>query len=161
MSINLTGGVPTWFMDKFKEDLYHVCQQKQSLLERAVKIEPVMGAEDMAFDMMDKIEMQAKEGRNPETPRNDVSTQRRWVFHDPYHNALQFDKDDNLEHKLDPAGAAVTALRRGRNRKVDDIVLAAFEASVYSGRRNNSSSITWASQSGNVIYTDTSGGRTI
>jgi len=161
MAITLTGGVPTWFVDKFKGDLYHVCQQKQSLLERAVKIEPVMGAEDMAFDMIDKIEMQRKEGRNPETPRNDVSTQRRWVFHDPYHNALQFDKDDDLEHKLDPAGAVVTALRRGRNRQVDDIILAAFDATVNSGRRNNSSTITWASQDGDTKYTDTSGGRTI
>jgi len=161
MAITLSGGIPTNFVDDFKGDLYHVCQQKKSLLERAVKIEPIMGAEDKAFDMIDKIEMQRKEGRNPETPRNDISTQRRWVFHDPYHNAFQFDKDDDLEHKLDPAGATVTALRRGRNRQVDDIILAAFDATVTSGRRNNSSSITWASQGGDTAYTDTSGGRTI
>lgn len=161
MSITLSGGVPTWFKDKFKGDLYSVCQQKQSLLERAVQIEPVIGAEDIAFDMIAKIEMQRKEGRNPPTPRNDVTTGRRWAFHDPYHNALQFDRDDDLEHKLDPAGASMRELRRGRNRQVDDIVLAAFEATVNSGRRSNTSTITWASQGGNTKYTATSGGRTI
>lgn len=159
--INLTGGIPTNFVDDFKNDLYHVTQQKQSLFEKAVKIESVVGAEDKAFDMIDKMEMQRKEGRNPNTPRNDISTQRRWVSTDPYHNAYQFDMDDDLAHKLDPAGATVTGLRRGRNRKVDDIILAAFDATVSSGRRSNASTITWASQNGNVKYTDSSGGRTI
>jgi len=161
MSINLTDGIPTNFVDDFKNDLYHVCQQKQSLFERAVMIESIVGAEDKAFDMIDKMEMQNKEGRNPNTPRNDISTQRRWVSTDPYHNAYQFDMDDDLSHKLDPAGATVTSLRRGRNRKVDDIILAAFDATVSSGRRNNSSTITWKASAGNTKYTDTSGGRTI
>lgn len=161
MSINLTDGIPTNFVDDFKNDLYHVCQQKQALFERAVMIESILGAEDKAFDMIDKMEMQRKEGRNPNTPRNDISTQRRWVSTDPYHNAYQFDMDDDLAHKLDPAGATVTALRRGRNRQVDDIIIVAFDATVASGRRNNSSTITWASQNGNVKYTDSSGGRTI
>jgi hypothetical protein len=161
MAITLTDGIPTNFVDDFKNDLKHVTQQKKSLFERATMTESLVGAEDKAFEMIDKMEMQSKTGRNPQTPRNDISTQRRWVFTDPYHNAYQFDKDDDLSHKLDPAGATVTALRRGRNRKVDDIILAAFEATVQSGRRNNSDTITWASENGNVKYTDSSGGRTI
>jgi len=161
MSINMTDGIPTNFVDDFKNDFYHVTQQKQSLFERAVMIESIMGAEDKAFDMIDKSEMQAKEGRNPNTPRNDISTQRRWVSSDPFHDARQFDMDDDLSHKLDPAGATVTDFRRARNRKVDDIILAAFDATVNSGRRSNTSTITWASVGGNTIYTDTSGGRTI
>lgn len=161
MAITISGGLPDGFVDRFKDDVYHVCQQQKSLLEGAVTIEPIMDAESMRFDMMDKIEMQAKTGRNPETPRNDISTQQRWVFHDPYHNAFQFDKDDDLELKLDPASQTMKALRMGRNRKVDDIILTAFDATVYSGRRNNSSTITWTDSGGNIKYTATSGGRTI
>lgn len=161
MSITLSGGLPTYFVDDFKADVYHVCQQKPSLLERAVTIESVAGMESKSFDMMDKIEMLAKEGRNPETPRNDVSTQRRWLFHDPYHNAFQFDMDDDLEMKLKPAGQTVKALRYGRNRKVDDIVIVAFDMTVNTGRRNNSSTTTWASAGGNTKYTESSGGRTL
>jgi len=161
MSITLSGGVPDWFVDKFKGDVYHVCQQQESLLEQAVTVEPVVGAEDVAFDMIDSIEMTEKAGRNPETPRNDPNSQRRWVSCTPYHNSYQFDTDDDLSMKLDPAGATLKALRMGRNRKVDDIIIACFEATVNSGRRNNSSTITWAGQDGNVKYTSTSGGRTI
>ncbi|KKL64501.1 hypothetical protein LCGC14_2164360, partial [marine sediment metagenome] len=161
MSINLTDGIPTNFVDDFKNDLISVTQQKQSLFEFATMSENLVGAEDKAFDLIDKMEMQPKEGRNPPTPRNDISTQRRWVFTDPYHNAWQFDKDDDLSHKLNPAGATVREARRGRNRKVDDIILASFDATVQSGRRSNSSTITWASENGNVKYTDSSGGRTI
>jgi hypothetical protein len=161
MAITVSGGIPTAFVDTFKDDLYHVCQQKKSLFENAVATEPVAGMESKAMDIMGQLEMLAKEGRNPETPRNDVSLQRRWLFHDPYHNALQFDKDDDLEMKLAPAGQAVKALRMGRNRKVDDIVLEIFEMTVNSGRRNNTSTITWSGQDGNTKYTTSSGGRTI
>lgn len=161
MSINLTDGIPTNFVDDFKNDFLDVAQQKQSLFERAVMVESLVGAEDKAFDTIDLMEMQSKEGRNPTTPRNDISTQRRWVFTDPYHNAYQFDKDDDLSHRLDPAGKTVTNLRRGRNRKVDDIIIDAFDATVQAGRRNNSTTITWASENGNVKYTGKDTGRTI
>lgn len=161
MSITVNGGIPTWFVDKFKGDVYHVCQQKESLFAKAVQHEPVVGTEDVAFDMAASVELQEKVGRNPETPRNDMSAARRWVSTTPYHTAFQFDEDDDIQMKLSQSGAAVKAIQYGRNRKVDDIILAAFDATVYSGRRNNSSTITWASEDGNVKYTDTSGGRTI
>ena len=161
MSITVNGGIPDWFVDKFKGDVYHTCQQKESLLARAVKHEPVVGAEDVAFDMIGKAEMAEKVGRNPETPRNDPNSQRRWVSTTPYHTAYQFDKDDDLQMKLSMQSAVVQEIRFARNRKVDDIILAAFDATVNSGRRNNSATITWAGQSGTTKYTSTSGGRTI
>jgi hypothetical protein len=128
---------------------------------KAVTVEPVVGAEDVAFDMIAQTTLSEKVGRNPETPRNDPNSSRRWVSTTPYHNAYQFDKDDDLQMKLDPAGAIVKELAFARNRKVDDIIIAAFDATVNSGRRNNSSTITWASEGGNIKYTPTSGGRTI
>lgn len=161
MSITINGGVPDWFVDQFKGDVYHSCQQKESLLAKAVQHEPVVGAEDVAFDMIGQAEMTEKVGRNPETPRNDPNSARRWVSTTPYHNAYQFDKDDDLQMKLDAKGSVVKELTFARNRKVDDIILASFDATVNAGRRNNSSTITWASTNGNVKYTSTSGGRTI
>lgn len=161
MSITISGGIPDWFVDQFKGDLYHTCQQKESLLASAVRHEAVVGAEDVAFDMIGQAAMEEKSGRNPETPRNDPNSARRWVETTPYHTAYQFDKDDDLQMRLDPMGAVVEEIRYARNRQVDDIVLAAFDATVKSGRRNNSSTITWASMDGDTKYTRTSGGRTI
>jgi hypothetical protein len=162
--ITISSGIPTFFIDKVREDVEHACQQKKSVTERAVTVVPIAGVEALGFNQMAKKEMVAKEGRNPATPRNDANTERRWCFHDPYHYAEQFDKDDDLEMMLDPAAECVPAIRWARNRKVDDIVITAFDATVNAGRRSNTKTITWAGERGNTKYsrtTDALEGRTI
>jgi len=161
MSITLSQGIPDWFVDQFSNTLYHVCQQKESKFGQAVRVIPVLNAEDRSFDMMDEFSMTEKSGRNPDTPAIDPSTQRRWVSTTPYHNAVLYDKDDDLQMIIDPTSDFVTAFKRAVNRQKDDIILAAFEAAVASGRHPNTSTITWASQDGNVKYTGKDTGRTI
>jgi hypothetical protein len=160
MAITLSGGIPTWFIDQFSNTLYHVCQQKESKFGTGVMVESVLNAEDKAFDMIDQFELEEKTGRNVETPTIDPSTQRRWVETTPYHNAVLYDKDDDLSMIIDPTSDFVTAFRRAVNRQKDDIILAAIDGAVTSGRRAGSS-ITWASQDGNVKYTGKDTGRTI
>ena len=161
MAISMSYSVPNLYVDEFHDDLYHVCQQKESRFAQTVRTEyGLMSAEDKAFDMMDEFNLQEKTGRSPETPTLDPSNQRRWVSTTPFHNSVRYDKDDDLSIKLDLTGDFVTAFRRGVNRKKDDIILASFEAATTSGRRAGSS-ITWASQDGNIKYTDKNTGRTI
>jgi len=160
MSITLSGGIPTWFVDQFSETLYHVCQQKESKFGQAVRVKPVLNAEDKAFDLMDEFTLTEKAERNPDTPTIDPSTQRRWVETTPYHNAVLFDRDDDLSMIIDPTSDFVTAFRRAVNRQKDDIILAAMDATVTSGRRAGST-ITWASQNGNLEYTGVDTGRII
>lgn len=161
MSITLSGGVPTWFVDQFSQTLYHVCQQRESKFGQAVRVEPVLNAEDKSFDMLDAFTLEEKTGRNVATPIQDASTQRRWVSTDPYHGGILKDKDDDLNMLLEPSGDFVRNFRSAVNRKKDDIILAAMDATVSAGRRTGDSSITWAAQSGTTKYTATSGGRTI
>lgn len=161
MSITMSYSTPNFFVDEFHDDLYHVCQQKESKFAGTVRTEyGLVAAEDKAFDMMDEFNLQEKSGRSPETPTLDPSTQRRWVTTTPYHQSVRYDKDDDLNIKLELTGEFVTAFRRGVNRKKDDIVIAAFEAATTSGRRAGAS-ITWASQGGNTEYTGLNTGRTI
>lgn len=161
MSITISKGIDNAFADKFHDDLYQVCQQKESLFGQAVRVETDLKAnEDKAFDLMDEFDLTEKTGRAVNTPSLDPSLQRRWVFTTPYHNSVFFDKDDDLSMKLSMEGEFVTAFRRAVNRKKDDIIYAAFEATVQSGRRAGST-ITWASQNGNVAYTGKDTGRTI
>jgi len=175
MSITLSGGIPTWFVDQFSDTLYHVCQQKESKFAQAVRTVAVLSAEDKAFDMMDEFTLTEKSTRNPmmdeftltekstrnpDTPTIDPSTARRWVETTPYHNAVLYDQDDDLNMIIDPTSDFVTAFRRAVNRQKDDIIIAAFEAATTSGRRAGSS-ITWASEGGNNEYTGLDSGRTI
>ena len=161
MAITVSDGLPTNFVDQFSTEFYHVCQQKESLFGRAVRVEAILNAEDKSFDLMDKFNLVEKEARHVKTPSMEASTQRRWISTTPWHQSVPFDKDDDLSMIIDPMSDFQIGLLRAVNRMKDDIILAAMDATVTSGRRNNSSSITWASQSGNVKYTESSGGRTI
>jgi len=159
--INLTGGIPDWFVSKFSDDIYHECQQTESYFAQAVTVEnDLTSNEDKGFDQMGKFSLQKKTGRAPKTPRLDITTGRRWVSTDPYHNSYAYDKDDDLSIKLAPMGDFVQAFAAAVQRKKDDIILASFEAAVTSGKKGGSS-ITWASQDGNVKYTGKDTGRTI
>ena len=158
--INLSGGIPTWFVDQFSDTLYHVCQQKDSKFGQAVRVVSVLNAEDKSFDMLDEFNLTEKAERNAPTPVIDASTQRRWVATTPYHQSVLYDKDDDLSMLINPTSDYVTAFRRGVRRKKDDIILTAFEAAVTSGRRAGGS-ITWAAQGGNTKYTGKDTGRTI
>jgi len=160
MSITLSGGLPHLFVDEFGKDVRHVSQQNRSLLETTVEHDTI-AAEAKSYDMFGKFPFVEKETRNAETPRNDVTTARRWVGHTPYHNAYQFDKDDDLQLICHPAGETVKGLGMGRAKKVDQIILAAMDASVNAGRQPGDTTITWAGSKGNTKYTESSGGRTI
>lgn len=165
MSITLSKGVDNLFIDQFDNALYHLLQQTESKFQQAVDVKPLLNAEDKAFDAIGKLALTEKTGRNPQTPIEDITTQRRWVNTDPFHKAVLKDKDDDLSMIVEPTSDIMVEFVAAVNRKKDDIILAAIDGAVVSGRRAGSS-ITWASQLGNNKYTgvDASGdidGRTI
>jgi len=160
MSITLSGGVDRWFTDQFHDVLYLVSQQKGSKFAQAVRVKPILNAEDKAFDMLGRLTLVEKSERNPDTPVQDATTQRRWVSTTPYHQSVRKDKDDDLSMIIDPTSDFVRSFRYAINRQKDTIILAAFEAAVTSGRRAGST-ITWANQDGNTKYTAPDTGRTI
>ncbi len=165
MSVTISTGITTAFIDHFKGTLDHVCQQKNSKFGQAVQDESIVGAEDKAFDLLDEFELTPKVGASPDTPIIDSSIQRRWVTPTPFHNAILKDKDEDLSMIVEPTSDFVLNFRQAGNRTKDDVILAAVDGDVASGRRKGQT-ITWASQRGNVKYTglDSNGdvdGRTI
>ncbi len=165
MSITLSQGVPEWFTDLFDGTLLHLLQQTESKFQQAVQVKPILNAEDKAFDAIGKLALTEKTGRNPQTPIEDVTTQRRWVNTTPFHKAVLKDKDDDLSMIVEPTSDIMQEFVAAVNRKKDDIILAAIDGTATSGRRAGST-ITWASQIGNSKYTGVDGngdvdGRTI
>ena len=156
----LNGSIPDGFVDQFDGTLYHLLQQTQSKFEQAVDIKPITNAEDKAFDAIGKMALTEKTGRNPQTPHRDITTERRWVSTTPYHDSVLIDPDDNLNRIVEPTSDIMTEYVAAINRKKDDIILASIDGAVSSGRRAGSS-ITWASQDGDVKYTGLDTGRTI
>lgn len=163
MSITLSTGIPAWFIDQFSETLYHVCQQKPSKLQKAVVVDNDIIGEDKSYDMMGEFSLVDKTGRNPQTPTLDPTTQRRWVKPEPAHNAVVYDKDDDLSMLLNPVGDFVTAFRYAVNRKKDSVIYSAFDATVQAGRKYGDSTVSWPSStkfasSGRIIAHDTAEG---
>ena len=158
----LTGGIPQGFVDEFDNTLYHLLQQKDSKFQQAVDIKPITNAEDKAFDAIGKLALTEKTERNPQTPITEITTERRWVNTTPFHEAVLIDKDDDLNRVVEPSSDIMTEFVNAVNRKKDDIILAAVDADVVSGRTAFSgNSITWDGQDGNVKYTGRDTGRTI
>ncbi len=160
MSITLSKGVSNYFIDQFSATLYHVLEQTDSKFAQAVRTEPILNAEDKAFDMIGSLTLTEKTGRNPATPIEDLTTQRRWVFTTPFHQGVLKDKDDDLSMIVEPTSDIILNFHSAVNQKKDDIILTAMDATVTSGRRAGTS-ITWAAQDGNVKYTGVDTGRTI
>lgn len=138
MSITLSGGIPQWFVDQFSASLYHVCQQTESFLGGAVRVEPLVGAEDKSFDMLDQFELVDKMTRNPDTPIIEAATQRRWVETAPAHQGILYDKDDDLSMLLNPLGDYQLGFVRAVHRKKDAVILAALGGDVKTGRTKGS-----------------------
>ena len=158
----LGAGIPEGFVDQFDNTLYHLLQQSESKFQQAVDIKPLMNAEDKTFDAIGRLSLVEKTERNPQTPITDITTERRWVTTDPFHQGVLIDKDDDLNRVVEPTSDIMTELVNAVNRKKDDIILASIDADVVSGRTSKGgTTITWASQGGTTLYTGKDTGRTI
>jgi hypothetical protein len=158
----ITGGIPQGFVDQFDNTLYHLLQQKDSKFQQAVDIKPLMNAEDKAFDAIGRLALTEKTERNPQTPHEEITTERRWVNTTPFHQAVLIDKDDDINRVVEPTSDIMQEFVNAVNRKKDEIILEAIDAAVVSGRTSKGgTTITWASQDGNVEYTGKNTGRTI
>lgn len=154
--------IPEGFVDEFDNTLYHLLQQKDSKFQQAVDIKPITNAEDKAFDAIGRLALVEKVGRNPQTPITDTTHERRWVTTTPFHQGVLIDRDDDLNRIIEPTSDIMVELVNAVNRKKDDIILAAIDGDVVSGRTSKGGqTITWASQDGDVKYTGKDTGRTI
>jgi len=162
MGRTLGSPIPTGFVDQFENTLYHLLQQTESKFQQAVDIKSITNAEDKRFDAIGKLALVEKTERNPATPITDITQEQRWVNTDPFHQGVLIDKDDDLNRVVEPSSDIMTELVSAVNRKKDDIILASIDADVVSGRTSKGGTvISWASQDGNVKYTDVDTGRTV
>jgi len=162
MSRALEAGIPEGFVDQFESTLYHLLQQTESMFQPAVDIKPIMNAEDKAFDAIGKLGLTKKSSRNPQTPTRDITTERRWCETEPYHDSVLIDPDDDINRIVEPTSDIMTEYVYAINRQKDEIILAAIDGTVVSGRTaKGGETITWASQDGDVKYTGKNTGRTI
>lgn len=124
--------ITTAFVEQYKANVYHLVQQKGSKLRNSVRIETVDG-ENAFFDQIGAVAAQKRLSRHSDTPRMDTPHSRRRVSLVAYEWADLIDKQDKIKMLIDPTSEYAQAAMWALGRAMDDVILAAVDASASTG----------------------------
>lgn len=120
------------FVQEFSSNVYMLSQQKGSRLRPYVRQETIKG-KSKAFDRIGQVEAIVKAGRHSNTPQMDTPHSRRWCFLTDYEWADLVDDLDKVRVLNEPTSEYVMAAMWALGRKMDDVLIAAADASVTTG----------------------------
>lgn len=129
MSVNL----PTHFVREYATNIQLLLQQKGSKLRDAVTTGMYVGDQASPVDQIDSVEMQQVTTRFGAMPRVDAATARRWVFPTDFDLPQLIDKFDKLRMLTDPESAYVTNAVMAAGRKMDSLIITAFQGTAKTG----------------------------
>ena len=139
--------ITTAFVKQFGNTLQLLSQQKGSRLSMAVRMETGAFGEEEYFDQYGSDTANVKIARNVDVQYAADDYQRRRVsFTDVYWSKL-IDKEDKLAMLIDPTSGLLQAGAFASGRKIDDMIIAAFSGTAYTGKAGGTStSFTAANQ---------------
>lgn len=130
--------IETSYVKAYKAGFEHEFQQKMSRLRPYVRQEPFTSAEFQFFDRLgvadDVNEVLTRYG---DTPLNEVSHDRRRVAMRDWDWAKLVDRKDLYRVLTDPSTEYTQAAVMSFNRKMDDVLIGAFDGDVYTGKEGN------------------------
>lgn len=119
--------VDNMFVEEFRSDVDMISQQLTSRLQGCVDYRP-SNAEKEHWNRLNPIDLQDKVGKCPDTPDCDLDYYRRLSMTAEYDCGYCFDDGDLEKIKIDPVKGAQTNLVAAKNRKIDDVIIAAATA---------------------------------
>ena len=126
--------ITTAFVKMFGSTLALLSQQKGSRLSNCVRMETGSYGEEEYFDQYGEDVANVKVARNVDVQYAADDYQRRRVsFTDVYWSKL-IDKEDKLAMLIDPTSGLLTAGAFAIGRKIDDMIIAAFSGTAYTGK---------------------------
>jgi hypothetical protein len=131
MSLDITQFYPT----EFERNWTHVAQQMDSRLRSAVSPGGNLTGKRKSFNLLDDYEMDEVTTRKGDTPDGDTSGEKYWLYARKFEKVITFDEDDErqLGQIVLPDSDEVRNMAMSYNRKVDDIIISAFDASRFIG----------------------------
>jgi hypothetical protein len=140
--------INTAAVKQFGSNIEMLVQQKGSKLRNAVRIETGIVGEEAYFDQLAETAAVQKVGRNTDTPLVKSDHRRRRVTMYDYEWADLIDKEDQLKMLIDPTSAYVQNAAWALGRSMDDLIIAAFDGTAYTGKAGGTST---TFTSGNII----------
>ena len=139
--------INTAFVNQFSANVTMLSQQMGSLLRSTVDTETVNG-EKAFFDQVGSAAAAVRTTRHADTPMMETPHSRRMVTLSDYEYADLIDDQDKIRMLSDPTSVYAKAAAAGIGRAMDDVIIAAFNASASTGKAGTTST---ALPAGNII----------
>lgn len=151
--------IDTALVQKYANAIELGLQQKESKLSGAVMLE-TQNAEYSYYDRLGKVAMSALTTRHADTSYSDTPHTRRRVGLQHFALADLIDDKDKLQMNADPTSSYIQTFVAAGNRQKDQLIIDAFDATVYTGK-TGSTSVAFAADGGSTVavdYADGGGG---
>lgn len=125
--------IPDHFWEEYKDNVQHLLQYQGTKFRGAVTEATYHSNGASAVDQYGATEMVEVTGRFEPMSRIDRELDRVWVYPKDYDHPELVDSFDLLRLLRDPKSALVMGAGKAAKRKIDDVITAAFYASVKSG----------------------------
>jgi hypothetical protein len=135
MSLNL----PTHYVQQYANNIGLLLQQKGSKLRPYVMSGSHVGKQASVIDQFGAISMQPVTSRYSPIGRTDASTDRRWIRPSDFELNQIIDSFDKLRLLTDPESMYVQNAMYAAGRQMDDLILAAFFGTAYTGEQGATS----------------------
>lgn len=126
------------FVQQYRNNLFHLSQQKGSRLRGAVRSEMQKGKSQF-FERLGQAVAVKKTSRHSDTPQIDSEHSRRRVTLEDYIWADLIDDEDKIRMLIDPASPYSQAGMWAMGRAMDDAIIAAAGGLAYAGENGSTS----------------------
>lgn len=125
------------FVQQYNANVYHLSQQKGSLIAPYVRKETQKGKSEF-FDRIGPVAAQKRTGRHSPTPQIDTPHSRRMVTMEDYEWADLVDDQDKIRMLNDPTSEYAMAAAWAFGRTKDDVIIASALGTAYAGETGTS-----------------------
>lgn len=125
--------IENWRVLQFNARVNFLLQQSRSKFREAVMEGTHTGKQASVVDQVGSVELLERHGRATDLDLVDIELKRRWVLPVRFGARKILDDLDQLEVLLSPKSNFAEALRKGANRKIDNVINTAFLATANVG----------------------------
>lgn len=143
--------IENWRVLQFNARVNHLLQQSRSKFREAVMEGSHTGKQASVVDQVGSVELLERHGRATDLDLVDIELKRRWVAPTRFGARKILDDLDQLEVLLSPKSNFAEALRKGANRKIDQVINSAFLGAAMIGE-NGASSETFDTTNSQIVH---------
>jgi hypothetical protein len=137
MSLN----IPDWYVSQFSTHVMLKLQIMGSMLRNTVTEGFHQGKQASPVDQIASVDALQVTGRFQPMPRVDAALDRRWVSPTDFDLPQMIDSFDKLRIITDPEGLYVQNAVLAMGRAIDDVIIAAFQATAKTGETGATSTV--------------------